>query len=192
MSSNQSRVIVGVKDHWLLGALTIGNGRIQDRLNDVKTDFLTFSDIEVHSNTNCQCLARLPELVVPRCKIEFAGVPTQEHEAPQKRLLQYAKRDTCRSTVVVSHYVISGELHLPECAGDSALHAFTQQLAGFFPITDATLVSSATGESVHFPVAFANKEFVTGFHLDREFSQADGADVFDRLSKLLANTESDS
>ena len=191
MSPKQCRVIVGVNDHWLLGSLTIGNGRIQDRLNDVQADYLTLSEVEVHSNKNCECLARMPQSVVPRAKIQFTGVPSEAHEAPQKRLLQYAKKDAYGATVVIAHYVIAGQLHLPQTAGDSALHTLTSQLSGFFPVTGADLVCSATGERVSFPVVFVNKEYVSGFHVDGEFTASGEADVFDRISKLLAESSAE-
>jgi hypothetical protein len=178
------RLIVGVSDHWLLGNLPLDDSRILDRLNDSRSDFVHLSEVEVHDHQNRQCVANLPHVAVPKCKIQFAGNPSQEHEAPETRLNRFASKDTFEATTILGRYCVSGELHLPEFCGDD-VHTLTHQLARFFPMTGASLIG-AKAERISFPLLIANKEFVSCFHVGSNSQTDDHGGIFGNLKELAA------
>jgi hypothetical protein len=119
--------------------------------------------VEVYPSARQRCFARLPEIIVPKCKMEFVAVPSRQHEAPDQRLARYASRDVFTAFVVLGRYCVSGELHLPRLSGN-ALHTLTHQLGRFFPLTEAK-IDGRDIQQLGFPLLIANKDFVSGFHI---------------------------
>jgi hypothetical protein len=139
--------------------------RIQETLNDPRTDFLTFTDVEVHPLSIRECVARLPDVIVPKCQLEFVIVPTTQHEAPEKRWNNRAVKAAFQAFAIVNGYRVSGELHLPDKPDD--IHfVFTHQLGQFFALTRASLSLGPRGESqLSAPLLLANKSFVSCLHV---------------------------
>ena len=187
MSANLSQVILGVSDHWLVGHLPLEDERIQDRLNDNRSDFVSLSKAEVHLSGERPCISQLPEIVVAKSKIEFVAVPSRQHEAPDERLVKYASKDVFNTQALLSRYYIAGECHLPSFSGD-AVHTLAHQLARFFPITEAAL-SGRGIKQIRFPLLIANKDFVGCFHVDGDAQKKDEAVALEQLHALLAETE---
>ena len=74
---------------------------------------------------------------------------------------------------IVGTYCIRGELHLPTSRADS-LSILTQQLSKFFPITRASL-SGPGVKPLSVPVLFANKDFVSCFHIGESANGEDAS-----------------
>jgi len=163
MSSHETRITVGVAKHVLIGALPLAGSRIQERLNDSRTDAVTLTDVEVCSHVNRQCVARLPQAVVPKAQIEYLLIPTNQHEAPQKRWNNHTRKKVFSTFATVSDCSASGDLHLPADPADG-WYTLSQQLPRFFAITDASF-RGFSGEQLHVSLVIANKDYVTCFHV---------------------------
>ncbi|MFQ5730726.1 MAG: hypothetical protein ACE5KM_02105 [Planctomycetaceae bacterium] len=160
----KTRVIVAVSDYWLVGAVSTTGVRVQDVLKDGNTEFLRVDDVQVRSNLDRESsLADLPEVVVPKCRIEFVAILESRHEAPTKRRNYYTAKDTSDVFLILGKYRIQGEFHLPSSSKDS-LYALTF-VDTFIPVTQAGI--HGVGPRLIVPVLFANKEFLNGFHLGK-------------------------
>lgn len=171
MAPNHPRVIVGVAEHWILGTLPLDGTRIQDRLNDPRSDFIELTSVEVHPCSGPKCLARQPQLVVPKSGILFVAAHLQHHEAPDGRLNHFANKNNFQVFATLSHYRISGAVHLPTFSAD-ALHAMSHQLRRFFPVTEATINGHGVCD-YRAALLIANKDFVDCFHAGQQ-TPADG------------------
>jgi hypothetical protein len=156
------RITAAVSGHWLVGDLPLSGTRIQEVLNDAGTDFLRLFDVEVHAPAKRECVNKLPDVIVPKCKLEFVVIPTSEHEAPEKRWNNRAARAVFKTFVIVGHCDISGHLHLPS---KPANFQFTllQQLGRFFALTEASF--SFSGMQLSVPLLFVNRDFVSCLHV---------------------------
>jgi hypothetical protein len=158
-------VIAAISGHWLVGRLSLEGARIQDALNDAGTDFLRLSEVEVHAPAKRECVSKLPEVIVPKCKLEFAVIPTSEHEAPEKRWNNRIARAVFETFVTVGHCDISGHLHLPSKPANFQ-YALLHQLGRFFALTEATFsFSGQGGAQLSAPLLFVNKDLVSCLHV---------------------------
>lgn len=201
MDSEKPRVIVAVAQHWLVGDVPSKGVRIQDVLTDGATEFVRLENVHVCRYAQPEsCLMKLPEVVVPKSKIEFVVIPETRHEAPVKRRDNYTVRATTDVVVVLGKHCIQGELHLPNSSNDS-VYTLTRQVGRFFPITRAS-VSGEGGEHLNAPVIFANRDYVDGFYLGepsdvtferaetRQSSQPEESDSQEEhLLKLIENVK---
>jgi hypothetical protein len=186
MPSDRPRVIVGVSEHWLLGALPLADDRIQDRMNDSRSEFTELSNVEVHPCTNSQCVANLPEIVIPKSKILFLAADLRQHEAPAKRLDHFAKKNVFRVFANLSRYCISGELHLPTFTGNT-VHTLSHQLPRFFPLTDASLSGSGV-EGCCAPLLIVNKDYISSFHVEHDSQRDSGEEALEQLRALVGKS----
>ena len=162
MSSHETRITVGVSKHVLIGTLPLAGTRIQERLNDSRTDVIALTDVEVWSHVNRQCVARLPMAVVPKSQIEYLLIPGDSHEAPQKRWNNHTRKKVFPAFAVVSDCSVSGEIHLATEPTD-VWYTLSQQLPRFFAITEASFRGFA-GEQLDVSLVIANRDYVTCFH----------------------------
>ena len=95
--------------------------------------------------------------------IEIVVLPTNEHEAPEKRWNNFTARTTANVFAIVSNYRIQGELQLPNNPKDS-LYTLTHQLGRFFPITRTSITGPGT-KQFSVPVLLANKDLVNCFNV---------------------------
>ncbi|MBA4107860.1 MAG: hypothetical protein C0485_19175 [Pirellula sp.] len=159
-------VIAAIPGHWLIGRLSLEGTRIQEALNDAGTDFLRLSDVEVHAPAKRECVSKQPEVIVPKCKLEFAVIPTSEHEAPEKRWNNRTARAVFKAFVTVGQCAISGHLHLPSKPADSQ-YTLVHQLGRFFALTEATFsFSGHGGTQLGAPLLFVNRDLVSCLHVD--------------------------
>jgi hypothetical protein len=165
MSNKNHQITAAIDGHWLIGSLPLADFRIQEVLNDPRTDFLTLSEVEVHSIAKRECITRVPEVMIPKNQLEFVIVPSERHEAPEKRWNNHAVKAAYQAFVIVCGYRISGELHLPR--QPDVIHlVFTHQLSQFFAVTRASVSCDPRGESqLTAPLLLANKSFVSCFHV---------------------------
>ncbi len=165
MSSTSTRITVAVSDYWILGTLPLENTRIQDLLNDSSTAFLQLHDVEVHKLANCDCIATLSNLVVPKNKLEFILVPSDKHEAPDKRWNNRKSKQGYTAFTILSQYSVFGTLHLDTEPTDSR-YVLTHQLGSFFALTDACVHRGGRGvKQLHVPLLLANTDFVNCFEV---------------------------
>ena len=158
-------ITTAISGHWLVGHLLVEGTRIQDVLNDAGTDFLRLFDVEVYAPAKREYVTKLPDVIVPKCKLEFVVLPTNEHEAPEKRWNNRAARAVFKTFVTVEHCYISGHLHLPSKPADLQ-YTLLHQLGRFFAITEATLsFSGHGGAQLGVPLLFVNRDFVSCFHV---------------------------
>jgi hypothetical protein len=163
MSTTATKITVVVSGHWLLGTLPLAGGRIQETLNDSRTDFLQLYDVEVHSPAKSECVASLPKVVIPKSKIVFVGTPATQHEAPEKSRNNRVGKAAYKAFALVSGYHIWGELHLATAPGDYR-YTLLHELSSFFALTGAIVGFSGKGINVlHMPLLFANKGYVSCF-----------------------------
>jgi hypothetical protein len=183
MSGENKQVTVVVAGYWLLGSLPLAGNRIQEALNDSRSDFVKLSDVEVHPLAKCECLTTLPEVIVPKSRIEYVAVPASPHEAPEKRRNNRVAKQVYSAFAIVGEYSLSGELHLPTKPSDS-IFVLTQQLGKFFALTGVTLSASRPGsKQLTVPLAFVNRDFVSCFQIgEPERDQAAGVGL---LSQFL-------
>src|SRR5688572_4177986 len=85
MFESNQRITVAIPGHWLLGTLSLAGNRIQEALNDSRTDFLELTEVDVHPHGNRFSAARLPDVTVAKSQVQIVAVPSSEHEAPVKR-----------------------------------------------------------------------------------------------------------
>jgi hypothetical protein len=176
MAGESKHVTVAVGGHWLLGSLPLAGNRIQEALNDARTDFVKLSDVEVHPLAKCECLTTLPEVIIPKGKIEFVAVPASPHEAPEKRRNNRVAKEVYSAFAIVGDYSISGELHLPTKPADSVF-VLTHQLSKFFALTGVTLSASRQGaKQLAVPLVFVNRDFVSCFQIGQP-ARGETADV---------------
>ena len=164
MSSDATRVIAVVSRHWLVGAIPSNGIRIQDVLNKESTEFVRLTDVQVCREADRRwCLTTLPEAMAPKRNIELMILPEDSHEAPVKRWNNFAVKATVNVFAIVSGYCVQGELQLPPSTIDR-LHALTNQLGSFFPVTDAAVIGPGTTRTSA-PVVFVNKRFLSCLHV---------------------------
>lgn len=176
MSNESKRITVAISGHWLVGDLSLAGIRIQEAINDSRTDFLKLFDVEVHPLANRDCTIHLSEVAIPKTNIQIVAVPTSEHEAPEKRWNNLASKEAFRAFAIANEFRILGDLHLPgKPKGLEVL--LTQQLRQFFALTDA--VYSLGEDHLSVPLLLVNKDFVSCFHVG-EPAQAEMADVAER------------
>jgi hypothetical protein len=183
MSKKNHQITAAVFGHWLIGNLPLADFRIQEVLNDSRTDFLTLTDVEVHPLSKRECVSHLPQVIIPKGKLEFVIVPTSRHEAPEKRWNNLAAKTPFQAFAMLSGYRIWGELHLPK-EPDDIHFVFTHQLSQFFALTRASVSLDPRGESqLSAPLLLANKESVSCLHIG-QFAQTTGRDTEQQSSGL--------
>jgi hypothetical protein len=158
-------ITAAISGHWLVGHLPLDGTRIQDALNDARTDFLRLFDVEVHAPAKREYITKLPDVIVPKCKLEFVVIPTGEHEAPEKRWNNRAARAVFKAFAIVGHCDISGHLHLPSKPNDFQ-YTLLHQLGRFFALTEASFsFSGHGGTELSVPLLFVNRDFVSCLHV---------------------------
>jgi len=158
MLLDETKVMVAVAEHWLVGSIPCYGNRIQDILKDESTNLLRLSDVQICQDADLtRPLISLPHVIVPKQNIELMVLPEGKHEAPVKRWNNLAVRATTNVFAIMSRYCVRGELQLPESPSDTA-RVLTHQLGTFFPITQASIVGA--GIKLTAPVLFANKRLV--------------------------------
>jgi hypothetical protein len=176
MSTKNQQVTAAVSGHWLVGNLPLADFRIQEVLNDPRTDFLTLTDVEVHPLSKRECVTRVPEVIVPKGGLEFVILPTLRHEAPEKRWNNRAVKMAFDAFAILQGYRIWGELHLPNEPKDVHL-VLRHQLGQFFALTRASISLDPRGESqLSAPLLLANKGFISCLHIGRS-ARVSGPDV---------------
>jgi hypothetical protein len=165
MSHKNHQITAAIYGHWLIGNLPLKDFRIQEVLNDPRTDFLTLSDVEIHSIAKRECITHVPGAMIPKNQLEFVIVPSERHEAPEKRWNNHAVKAAYQALAIVRGYRISGVLHLPR--KPDVIHlVFTHQLSQFFAVTRASVSCDPGGGSqITAPLLLANKSFVSCFHV---------------------------
>ena len=158
-------ITAAISGHWLVGHLPLEGTRIQDALNDAGTDFLRLVDVEVHAPAKREYITKLPDVVVPKCKLDFVVIPTSEHEAPENRWNNRTARVVFKTFVTVGYCDISGYLHLPSKPADLQ-YTLLHQLGRFFACTEATFsFSGSGGTQLSVPLLFVNRDLVSCFHV---------------------------
>jgi hypothetical protein len=118
--------------------------------------------VQVYADTNrTTCIAALPQAMIPKDRIQLVILPETKHEAPVNRWNNFSARTTANISAIVGGFYVEGELQLPLSTID-VVHAFTQQLGTFFPITRASIIA-ADKKCLAVPVLFANKRFLNCF-----------------------------
>ncbi len=174
MSTDVTRVVVVLSQHWIVGSIWLHGKRIQDILKDTNTNFARFNDVQIYADADrTSCVAVLPYAMVPKDQIELVILPEARHEAPVKRWNNFNVRSMAKVSAIVSRYYIEGELQLPPSTLD-VMHALTQQLGSFFPIVGASIVGVDL-KRMSVPVVFANKRFLSCFNADEPANTVDGA-----------------
>jgi hypothetical protein len=174
MSTDVTRVIVVVSQHWIVGSIPSNGQRIQDILRDESSNFARLIDVQIYADaSHTACIAALPQAMVPKDRIELVTLPEVHHEAPVKRWNNFTARTAASISGVVSRYYIEGELQLPVSTID-VIRALTQQLGTFFPITRASIIAPDS-RRISAPVVFANKRFLNCFHADTASNVENGA-----------------
>jgi hypothetical protein len=162
MSTEVTRVIVVVSQHWIVGSIPSNGQRIQDILRDANSNFARLIDVQIYADANhTTCIAALPQMVVPKDRIQLVILPEVQHEAPVKRWNNFSARTAANFSAIVGGFYVEGELQLPPSTID-VVHAFTQQLGTFFPITRASIIAPDK-KRLSVPVLFANKRFLNCF-----------------------------
>jgi hypothetical protein len=165
MTKKNQQITAAVFGHWLVGHMPLKDFRIQESLNDSRTNYLTLTNVEVHTLSKRECVAQLPEVIVPKCQLEFVIVPTSQHEAPEKRWNNRAAKAAFQAFSIVNGYRISGELHLPK-KPDDVHFVLSHQLGQFFALTRASISLDPRGETeFSAPLLLANKAFVSCLHV---------------------------
>jgi hypothetical protein len=165
MTTEVTRVIVVVSQHWIVGSIPSNGQRIQDILRDTGSDFARLIDAQIYADADrATCLAALPQAMIPKETIELVIMPEIQHEAPVKRWNNFTARTTASISAVVGGYYVEGHVQLPVSTID-VVHAFTQQLGTFFPITRASLIAPDR-KRLTVPVLFANKRFLSCFNAE--------------------------
>lgn len=163
MSSTSTRITIAVSDYWILGTMPLENSRIQDVLSDPSTNFVQLCDAEIHKLTDCDCVARLPNVYLPKDKIEFILKATDVHEAPDKRWNNRKLKQRYGAFAIVGDHCAYGYLHLDSRPSD-ARYVLSHQLGNFFPLTDATVRFGGRGaRQLNVPLLFANTEYLNCF-----------------------------
>jgi hypothetical protein len=153
--------MIVVSEFLLVGTVPSTGTRIQDMLKEGNTDFIRLSDVQVCHNLDSKSeAATLPEVVIPKAKIEFVILVASQHEAPQKRFNNLSTTSSSDVFALVGKYRLKGRLHLPSMGGDS-LDILNNKLGRFFPITEATV--NDTGDSAW--TVLANRDCVSCFHV---------------------------
>ncbi|HEX2474138.1 MAG TPA: hypothetical protein VHK01_05305 [Lacipirellulaceae bacterium] len=172
-----TRVIIVVSQHWIVGSMHLNGQRIQDVLRDANTNFARVLDVQVYADANhTTCIAALPQVMVPKDRIQLVILPEMQHEAPVKRWNNFSARTTANISAIVGGFYVEGELQLPVSTID-VVHAFTTQLGTFFPIIRASIIAPDK-KRLSVPVLFANKRFLNCFNAeDAAKTDADAAEL---------------
>jgi hypothetical protein len=182
MSTEVTRVIVVVSQHWIVGSMPSNGQRILDVLRDPSSNFARLLDVQIYADANrTTCVAALSQMMVPKDRIHLVILPESQHEAPVKRWNNFSARSTANISAIVGGFYVEGELQLPTSTID-VVHAFTQQLGTFFPITRASIIAPDK-KRLSVPVLFANKRFLNGFNAeDAAKTENDAAELESSVS----------
>lgn len=161
MIPRTATVTVAIEEHWLVGSLPLGGGRIQDALNQMRSDFIQLTGVEIHQHWKRRCVAKIQRTLIPKRKIEFMIAAGEERESLDRRLHHYRAKDRFRTVLTVGGNTISGDLHLPRPSTE-VRHTLVSELAAFFPVTDARL-TGRTVEDLSVPLLLVNKRSVSSF-----------------------------
>jgi hypothetical protein len=161
MVPKTATVTVAIEEHWLVGSLPVGEGRIQDTLNQMHSDFIQLTDVEIHQHWKRRCVAKIQRTLIPKRRIEFVIAAGEQRESPDRRLNHYRAKDRFRTVLTVGGNTISGDLHLPRPSTEIR-HTLVSELAAFFPLTDARLTGRMV-EDLSVPLLLINKRSVSSF-----------------------------
>ncbi len=163
--NNSKRVIAAVSDYWIIGSLSLPNTRIQEVLNDPRSEFLQLQDVEVHVRESSGRVAELDQTIIPKRKLQYLVADCAEHETPERRWTHHKPKDVFRAFALVGDDCLSGNLHFSSRPTDS-LHAWLNQLSHFVVLTEASLCMHGRGvNSMQLPLVFFNKEHVSCFEV---------------------------
>lgn len=152
-------------EHLLLGALPTNEQRITDILNDHRTDYIRGRSVRVFRRRDNRCVATLPEIALPKAKLDMVLILDEEHEAKRKRMNCFVDKQADPVFLTVRGAEIRGQLHLS--GPRDPVWFLTQQGTRFFPITQASVSQVLCGgEPLQASVAIVNKEAVLLFCLD--------------------------
>lgn len=159
------KCVVGVPEQWLVGEVDVNGIRLQDRMNDTSTDFLSVDHVKYFLSGGNQLLARSASATLSKKSIQFVGVMKPRNEAPEQRLSRYNNRDIYLATVSVSGLIIKGSLHLPELSQANELYILSQSERAYFPLTNAVVACRSLANEIRFPLLMVNRRLVNSLHV---------------------------
>ena len=156
--------------HKVEGRIATGGYRLLDVLNDPMSEYLEVYDARVTTGTG-ELGDPLLQAAVAKSEISLAVILAEEHEAEERRRFTAIDKKRYLALLIADGLEIRGTAYLAGTA-EPAL-ALAGELDRFFPLTDATVFSAATGERIEAPVAMPNKRFVSLFHLGERIRAGD-------------------
>ncbi len=173
MALKNIQVIAAVSDHWVLGMLPLTSSRIQETLNDSRTEFVQLDNVEVHTRTQTGCISKLNQVIIPKRKLAYIITASCRPETPESRWNHHTEKAAFDAFAIVGGCCISGNLHFSTEPRDPR-HALLNQLGNFFALTEPCLcIGGPDSRKFRLPLVLANKEFVTCFSVGKTIHPKD-------------------
>ena len=136
--------------------------RLLDILNDPLHEYLEIQDARL-SARGMTIARELSDAVVSKSEISVAVVPSERHEAEERRRFIAVDKKRYPVLLMTDGFDVRGTVHLDGPPDPSV--ALAGELEQFFAITDASVAHAATGERLEAPVVMPNKRLVSVFHI---------------------------
>lgn len=176
------KTVVGVPEQWLVCEVDVDGIRLQDRMNDKSTDFLSVDNVKYFWSGGNKLVASYESAKLSKKSIQFVGVMNPRTEAPEQRLSRYSNRDIYLAKVSVSGLIIKGSLHLPELSQANELHILSQSQRAYFPLTNAVVACRSLANEIRFPLLMVNRALVNSLHIGLQ--DADPEQISKSLQEL--------
>lgn len=157
---------------WFSGAMQLTGVRVQDVFRDGTSAYFRLLDARLSQGPDGATeAAALPEMVVPKEKVELLVIPESRHEAPDLLISTFTTKRTAEVFLIAGGYAVQGSVHLEKESNDP-VYALTNQLGKFFPVTRAKVsaVGELRSEPLLAPVVLVNKDAVYCLNLKKECS----------------------
>ncbi len=136
--------------------------RLLDILNDPLYQPLEVLDARL-SARGMTIARELSDAVVAKSEISVAVVPSERHEAEERRRFTAVDKKRYPVLLMTDGFDVRGTIHL-DGPPDPAV-ALAGELESFFAITEARVSHAATGERLEAPVVMPNRRLVSVFHI---------------------------
>lgn len=139
--------------------------RLQEILNSNLTTSIHIFNISAYRFADTKSpVATFRTATLLKSTINLAMIPTERHEAPERRMFSYVSKNYYRAFITVAGFDIQGIMHF--MASPDATAFLVRDVNSFFPVTDAELNDGyQEADPMHATVILVRKSAVSFLHL---------------------------
>jgi hypothetical protein len=165
MDQLHTSVMLTTSSHRMVGRIVNAGQRLHDIINNKLSTCLNVYDVALFRPTGDGTpIAQLPEVTLPKERLNLILLHEQVHEAPTSRLFSFVQKNVYQTFLTVPGYEVQGRLHITTLQKPETF--LTDALTSFLPITQASVTHvTDASQSWTVSVVFVRRFSIELFHL---------------------------